>query len=712
MFRPILRLLVLGALPGACLAQPFNVRAWYAAGQVFVVWQFPAPPAAPTDTVEIYASAAGQIDTSLMTRVGRLFFPEYTGARLTALAPAARLLVPTPGGGGYRLAIDEGVFAFTPRQAGNLFFAVVDSGSTTVNAGNSAATAFNYDPINDPVRPHVQLTAATPAGHPYRALVVWAEGRDDYDNARPDFTIMGDADKNGVPHVFTITEPIGGVPAGDLSCLLALHGGGGEYQLFRPGIAARSNMSLGLLDGIVVTPDDSVYANVQSSLERSNTSWFGYTPEFDPFDSAARTNPADTAVVVNFTSRRVFWIIDWLLGPNSPYAIDAERIAIVGHSGGGRGTSVISRQQPGRFCAAVCYTPASDLSIEAQGRENFLRGDWDQNLDTNLIGPGGVTLRVTDVFTMTTRISPLQRDFALTRVVYGKRDEEGPASWSASQRALCDAFNDSRMGFMVFWDEREHGVEKWDTEESDAIDDPAHTNPWPDIGQWVAPIKTRRQAGQYLVDTYRRNQSYPGFFNADADELLAGRQPDPGPGDPDLGDPYGTWGGYFDWDTTTIEDDAQRWGCTVFCANNTIASIDDSPYAEIVADVIPRRTRFFLPPEGACVRWAARDLATGALLQSATSIAEAEGVVVVTGLRVPRDPDRVRLSIFPCLDGDVNCDGAVDFFDIDPMLLALFDAAAYAATYPGCDNGDVNNDGSTDFFDIDPFLNCLFNNCQ
>ncbi len=59
---------------------------------------------------------------------------------------------------------------------------------------------------------------------------------------------------------------------------------------------------------------------------------------------------------------------------------------------------------------------------------------------------------------------------------------------------------------------------------------------------------------------------------------------------------------------------------------------------------------------------------------------------------------------------DVNCDGTVDFFDIDPFLLALFDAAGYDAAFPDCDrnNADVNKDGSVDFFDIDAFLDALF----
>lgn len=63
--------------------------------------------------------------------------------------------------------------------------------------------------------------------------------------------------------------------------------------------------------------------------------------------------------------------------------------------------------------------------------------------------------------------------------------------------------------------------------------------------------------------------------------------------------------------------------------------------------------------------------------------------------------------------GDANCDNAVDFFDIDPFLSALFDPVVYAATYCGGDTcaADVDCNGATDFFDIDPFLNCLFDFC-
>lgn len=58
------------------------------------------------------------------------------------------------------------------------------------------------------------------------------------------------------------------------------------------------------------------------------------------------------------------------------------------------------------------------------------------------------------------------------------------------------------------------------------------------------------------------------------------------------------------------------------------------------------------------------------------------------------------------LRGDVNCDGAVDFRDINPFVLLLTNPDAWHATYPGCPmiNGDINGDGVVDFRDINPFV--------
>ncbi len=63
----------------------------------------------------------------------------------------------------------------------------------------------------------------------------------------------------------------------------------------------------------------------------------------------------------------------------------------------------------------------------------------------------------------------------------------------------------------------------------------------------------------------------------------------------------------------------------------------------------------------------------------------------------------------PAHPGDLDCNGAVDFFDIDPFVLALQGQAAYNAVYPNCRwlNGDCDNDSDVDFFDIDAFVALL-----
>jgi hypothetical protein len=56
--------------------------------------------------------------------------------------------------------------------------------------------------------------------------------------------------------------------------------------------------------------------------------------------------------------------------------------------------------------------------------------------------------------------------------------------------------------------------------------------------------------------------------------------------------------------------------------------------------------------------------------------------------------------------GDLNCDGTVDFGDINAFVLALSNPGQYKLTYPNCDlmRADINDDGTVDFGDINPFV--------
>jgi hypothetical protein len=61
--------------------------------------------------------------------------------------------------------------------------------------------------------------------------------------------------------------------------------------------------------------------------------------------------------------------------------------------------------------------------------------------------------------------------------------------------------------------------------------------------------------------------------------------------------------------------------------------------------------------------------------------------------------------------GDMNCDGYVDFDDINPFVTALVSQQGYESRYPDCVwlNGDIDGSGAVNFDDINPFVACLVN---
>jgi hypothetical protein len=64
----------------------------------------------------------------------------------------------------------------------------------------------------------------------------------------------------------------------------------------------------------------------------------------------------------------------------------------------------------------------------------------------------------------------------------------------------------------------------------------------------------------------------------------------------------------------------------------------------------------------------------------------------------------------PCVvPGDLNCDGGINFGDINPFVLILSNPTGWQGAYPGCPflNGDINGDGRVNFGDINPFVALL-----
>jgi len=68
-----------------------------------------------------------------------------------------------------------------------------------------------------------------------------------------------------------------------------------------------------------------------------------------------------------------------------------------------------------------------------------------------------------------------------------------------------------------------------------------------------------------------------------------------------------------------------------------------------------------------------------------------------------------HFAFTPVFLGDMNCDGCITTADVQAMVLALLNPAAYASTYPGCSilRGDMNGDSLVNGRDIQAFINLI-----
>jgi hypothetical protein len=636
-----------------------DVRAWSAAGQVFVVWKVDTE--LPL-TYDVYRSTSSITSTAQGTLAGRVFQPEWSGTRLKIVSGQATWRVPTVSGGTYQLAANEGLFVFTPRAAANEHFAVVRNGSTVITAANRTASsiAVAYDPASQPVSCHLQLAGVTTRGYPFRTYAMWVDGRDDPSDARPDYPVMANAAKHGAPHVFTVYEPKAGLPVGPFPATVCLHGGGpsGTHWSWAPESVHYANDDATPVGGITVGMDDRLFVSTNGTVNLDRpTNWFGWWPGMDPFGSNL---PPNGAVVVPYTLRRLVWTIDWLQ-TRSPYSIDVQRTSVTGNSMGGAGTLLLSRFRPERFSAATSFVPQHYTPETGQR----LFGTTAQNLATTETGPAGTPLRVNDFFDPAVRLSTQQRDYCLTRIFRGRRDDA--VEWGPLTIGLFNDMTAARWGTHLYWDNRDHTASDWTTDEP--------TIPGLDIGEWVSPVRTQRSGAPYQA-RFRASQSYPGFFNDDQQPGTPGRQPTLGNGSPDDGTPWGTWGGYFDWDTETIFDTPQGWACTMFLVGRSTTSVDNFPGGSVTTSLAVRKPRRLVPGAGASISWALRDDRSDAVLQAGTTSAEANGLVAITGLTIPKDPQRVRLELrvgTAARPGDLDANGSVDESDVSLMAASPID---------------------------------------
>ncbi len=616
------------------------LEAWHAHGQTWLVW-VDDQGLGPAETYDVYRSSSPITDLSSATLVGQVLPADWRAVRLDLIDDADRTwTIPDGQGGARTLRAIEALFVYTPHEAIDEYFAVVAHGETNVGPGNSTGPVAQ---TLDPVICHAQATGTTETGYAFTVYAHWVDGRADHESGRADYPVMGNASANGTGHVFAVYEPLGGRPPGLLPAVLQFHGGKGSYVGWEPGRGSQASQIDNVVDGgFVVALDDALQVvkdtilGVRATTE--NTRWFGTWNAYDRF-VVPTTDPPDDALVVDYTQRRVRFIILWLRA-NLP--IDSARVGLMGHSMGALATSFLTRHYPELFSAGTAFEPPYYEGGNPFNR--YMQGSTEQNLLTNLPGP----TRLTDFYRPSTLL-PGTGSLPFVRIIWGRNDptlvwDEGNGINVPDAMAGLDAI---RRGHHVYWDERVHTVDEWE-------------------GRFVG--SPRHSANE--IARHRANRSFPAISDDDHDEA-PGRQPDPGAGPITDGDPWGTWGGYFDWELSSIEDTADAWAATIFLVGGSPFAADIAPSASAIATVTPRRLQSFAPAPLAPLYFTLRDAADETLRQHGPVAADAEGVVSIEALVVPRDPERVRLRVTPARDDDADArDAQIDCDDTNASVWA------------------------------------------
>ncbi len=586
-----------------CANAQTNVRAWYADGQVWVVWEVELPL---PQTYSIYGKPTPFTSTNDAIPLGRPFLFEYGAALLKEQVDSlATYRIPAEGGQGgtYQLALNEGLFVVTPHQAGALYIAVVAEGETAVVAGQNitaAAVPFSYNPVADPVECHLQATFPSPfaAGYVCQAYMMWCDGRQNHWEGRPDFPIMANAAKNGMPGMFMISAPVDIDTTQPFPLTVWLHGGGGMARQSLAG--SRPIVGISPEEGILLAHDDGLVGWRDTIPPNPGSpSWhFGWRKNWNPFMPDNFPTGPDT--VINYTQRRYLWIDEWLA---RRFNIDTTRININGHSMGGAGTTALAKCYPKHYASATIFNngfggPENDQSLAIFGSST-------DDFYTNLTNRAGGKVKFRQLWNIIDNTSP-ERDWPPMRVYHSKNDDNGIMRWDAYVVENYRKADSLGMGVQLYWSERAHGIDEG----------PNYNDHWHNGN--LPSQQTGYDNTAFEEAHFRSDESFPAFFN---NRLQSGAG-DPGDGTPGIGpngvgDDWGTWGGYFRWEDVKVSQSLYGpiWEGTVWLESNAVFDNDNCPIEQLAVDIIPRRFPPLLCPGCAVglavVRYGITDLNTG-----------------------------------------------------------------------------------------------------
>lgn len=562
-------------------------------GQTFLTWtcppgsgwtyrvyrsNSPITSAADLDAATLLGSAgdSSAYDRRLATRTG-IVRGFSVDSLAPSLDPAQGLFVATctaNGGGWYAVTSQPGAF---PEDR-------------VVTPGDNALAA-SVGEVVAPVRPVFQSLVAF-NDVTSSVYTMWASDRE-----TPDTPAM--ANRGSIAYDFAMHGG-GASPPGPL--LLRLHHSRGNFMDVVRGTSEPGEWLL--------TMDDTLPSGW-------NTYWFGYHPDYD-ITREVNGVPAG-GVVVDYTSRRILYTLDWML---RSFPIDPNRVVVFGYSMGGMGALQLLFQHPDRFAAGMGVVGKVDFSFLTDpdttswanpGRSMRYVTDqlWGTVAD-NLPTPGG--LPVFDLLNDTYLAgTPSTRNLPPVFTVSGKLDNI--SGW-AEKIPFFQAMRDHRRGGTFFWDMRGHltsGDQLWIP-----MENPAY------------------------LHRFRLNRSYPALTNCNLDD-------DPGDGHATSGDSVGAINAFVEWNPEVV-DEHDRWETEIHTRG--IIRLDQVLYApdSALVDVTPRRVQRFTVAPYQPVHYRIVSVIDTTTVRSGIVQADALGEVTVTGVPVFSWGTRLALDTVLTLD--------------------------------------------------------------
>lgn len=338
-----------------------------------------------------------------------------------------------------------------------------------------------------------------------------------------------------------------------------------------------------------------------------NSYWVGYNTNYDIYSD---DNPEQTSGIVRtYTQNRLRQIFSWAaLQPH----VDSTRFYSNGFSHNGFGALLTCAIMPEKIAATQMTCSPSLIKAEnGSDRET----QWSQSnlkLKSDVVDEStGDTIPIWELLDLRkTFRRNINKSLPFMSGINGKQDVT--VGWVQNFHWF-DSLDFNRQGGVWFWDQRNHTGEGKD-------------------------FNTDETKLDFL--RFSTKKSFPAFAYCSINE-------DPGNGNVNDGDPYGSLNGYLDWDDLSISDKKCTYSIYCFIKDFYVGGVKQKKYDSCVRDVSLKRLQKFKPANGQVITWTVKNN-SNAITQTGSFTYSSDKPITIYGAKIYRAGSTLSFSIDNC----------------------------------------------------------------